>query len=205
MPTKCFFNLPEEKQMKIVGASMCELSRVPADKISINKIIKTAGISRGSFYQYFEDKSDLLDYILSDFKNIIQKCFRKNLEKYNGNLFKMTEAVYEEIILLGKDEHNLKIMKNFLLGMKFTKNDRLNFMKLFDISESFLNDIFSPYVNQNNFRDVSENFVRVIIDIICLLMRQSFTDIFSDYQNRDIYKKDFYTKLDIIRHGAIKE
>ena len=205
MPTKCFFNLPEEKQMKIVGASMCELSRVPADKISINKIIKTAGISRGSFYQYFEDKSDLLDYILSDFKNIIQKCFRKNLEKYNGNLFKMTEAVYDEIILLGRDENNLKIMKNFLLGMKFTKNDRLNFMKLFDISESFLNDIFSPYVNQNNFRDVSENFVRVIIEIICLLMRQSFTDIFSDYQNRDIYKKDFYIQLDIIRHGAIKE
>lgn len=191
--------------MKIVGASMCELSRVPADKISINKIIKTAGISRGSFYQYFEDKSDLLDYILSDFKNIIQKCFRKNLEKYNGNLFKMTEAVYDEIILLGKDERNLKIIKNFLLGMKFTKNDRLNFMKLFDISESFLSDIFSPYVNQNNFRDVSENFVRVIIEIICLLMRQSFTDIFSDYQNRDIYKKDFYIQLDIIRHGAIKE
>ena len=77
-------------------------------------------------------------------------------------------------------------------------------MKLFDISESFLNDIFSPYVNQNNFRDVSENFVRVIIEIICLLMRQSFTDIFSDYQNRDIYKQDFYTKLDIIRRGAIK-
>lgn len=191
--------------MKIVGASMCELSRVPADKISINKIIKTAGISRGSFYQYFEDKSDLLDYILSNWKDKLQTCFKRNLEKYNGKLFEMTEAIYEEIILLGRDENNLKIMKNFLLGMKFTKNDRLNFMKLFDISESFLNDIFSPYVNQNNFRDVSENFVMVIIDIICLLMKQSFTDVFSDYENLEMYKKDFYIQLDIIRHGAIKE
>lgn len=191
--------------MKIVGASMCELSRVPADKISINKIIKTAGISRGSFYQYFEDKSDLLDYILSNWKGRLQTCFKRNLEKYNGKLFEMTEAIYEEIILLGRDENNLKIMKNFLLGMKFTKNDRLNFMKLFDISESFLNDIFLPYVNQNNFRDVSENFVRVIIDVICLLMKQSFTDVFSDYENLEMYKKDFYIQLDIIRHGAIKE
>lgn len=205
MPTKCFFNLPEEKQMKIVGASMCELSRVPADKISINKIIKTAGISRGSFYQYFEDKSDLLDYILSDFKNIIQKCFRKNLEKYNGNLFKMTEAVYDEIILLGKDEHNLKIIKNFLLGMKFTKNERISFMELLGIKEGFIENMFFPYVEKNNFRDSSRKFIRAIIEIICLLMRQSFTDIFSDYQNRDIYKKDFYIQLDIIRHGAIKE
>lgn len=205
MPTKCFFNLPEEKQMKIVGASMCELSRVPADKISINKIIKTAGISRGSFYQYFEDKSDLLDYILSDFKNIIQKCFRKNLEKYNGKLFEMTEAIYEEIILLGRDENNLKIIKNFLLGMKFTKNERISFMELLGIKEGFIENMFLPYVEKNNFRDSSRKFIRAIIEIICLLMRQSFTDIFSDYQNRDIYKKDFYIQLDIIRHGAIKE
>ena len=147
----------------------------------------------------------MLDYILSNWKDKLQTCFKRNLEKYNGKLFEMTEAIYEEIILLGRDENNLKIMKNFLLGMKFTKNDRLNFMKLFDISESFLNDIFSPYVNQNNFRDVSENFVRVIIDVICLLMKQSFTDVFSDYENLEMYKKDFYIQLDIIRHGAIKE
>lgn len=205
MPTQCFFNLPKEKQMKIVGASMCELSRVPSDKISINQIIQTAGISRGSFYQYFEDKFDLLDYILSNWKDRLQTCFKKNLEKYNGNLFEMTEAIYEEIILLGRDEHNLKIMKNFLLGMKFTKNDRVNFMKLFNISENFLHDIFSPYVNQNNFRYVSEDFVKGIIDIICLLMKQSFTDVFSDYENLETYKKDFYIQLDIIRRGAIKE
>lgn len=205
MPTQCFFNLPYEKQMKIVGASLCELSRVPSDKISINQIIQTAGISRGSFYQYFEDKSDLLDYILSDFKNIIQKCFRKNLEKYNGNLFKMTEAVYEEIILLGKDEHNLKIMKNFLLGIKFTKNDRISFMKLLDINEEFIEDMFLPYIEKNSFRDSSKNFIKAIIEIICFLMKQSFTDIFSDYGNLEIYKKDFYIQLDIIRHGAIKE
>lgn len=205
MPTKCFFNLPEEKQMKIVGASMCELSRVPADKISINKIIKTAGISRGSFYQYFEDKSDLLDYILSNWKDKLQTCFKRNLEKYNGKLFEMTEAIYEEIILLGRDENNLKIIKNFLLGMKFTKNERISFIELLGIKEGFIENMFLPYVEKNNFRDSSRKFIRAIIEIICLLMRQSFTDIFSDYQNRDIYKKDFYIQLDIIRHGAIKE
>jgi len=191
--------------MKIVGASLLELSRVPSDKISINKIIQTAGISRGSFYQYFNDKFDLLNYILSDFKNGLQNCFRKNLEKYNGDIFEMTKAVYEEIILIGKDEHNLQIMKNFLLGMKFTKNDRCNMMRFFNIPEGIIGDMLMPYLEKNNFRELSSRFVNNLADLICLLMKQSFTDVFSDYRNLEIYKKAFYIQLDIIRHGAIKE
>ncbi|MDE5946468.1 MAG: TetR family transcriptional regulator [Oscillospiraceae bacterium] len=205
MPTQCFFNLPHEKQMKIVGSALMELSKVPADKISINQIIHNAGISRGSFYQYFNDKLDLLDYILSDFKNMSQSCFRRNLEKYNGDIFKMTRAVYEEIILLGKNEHNLKIIGNFFRGTKFTRNDRINFMKIFNISECFLEDIIMPYVEKNNLRETSVEFIRNIIGIICLLVKQSLTDIFSDYDNLEIYKNSFYTQLDIIRRGSIKE
>lgn len=205
MPTKCFFNLPEEKQMKIVGASMCELSRVPADKISINKIIKTAGISRGSFYQYFEDKSDLLDYIFSDFSSKMQSCINESLKKYNGNIFDMAGRVLEDFILLGKDEDNLNALKNFFLGMKFDKNNRISMLKLFNIPEKFFINKIMPYIEINKFRDSSEDFITGISELIILLMKQSFTDIFSDYQNRDIYKRDFYIQLDIIRHGAIKE
>ena len=73
MPSERFFNLSENKQMRIIGAAVCELSRVPANEISINKIIKDADISRGSFYQYFEDKTDLISYILSEFKSRVMK------------------------------------------------------------------------------------------------------------------------------------
>ena len=205
MPTQCFLNLPKEKQMKIVGASVCELSKVPADKISINKIIQTAGISRGSFYQYFDDKFDLINYLLSDLKNEMHMSFRKNLEKYNGNFFEITKAVYDEIILLGENENNLGVIKNFFMSMKFTKSDRLNFMKLFDISEEFFYNILLSYINQNNFRDTSKDFINGAVNIIWLLMRQSLTDVFSDYENLEIYKKDFYIRLDIIRRGVIKE
>ena len=42
-----------------MNAIMHELMRVPFSEISINKIIHEANISRGSFYQYFNDKYDL--------------------------------------------------------------------------------------------------------------------------------------------------
>lgn len=205
MPTQCFLNLSKEKQMKIIGASLCEISKVPVDKISINKIIRNAGISRGSFYQYFKDKYDLLDFIFSDFSSKMQSCINESLKKYNGNIFDIAGGVFEDFILLGKDEDNLNALKNFFLGMKFDKNNHISMLNLFNISEDFFVNEIIPYIEVNKFRDSSESFIKEVSELIVLLMRQSFTDVFSDYQNRDIYKQDFYTKLDIIRRGAIKE
>ncbi|MGN1396313.1 MAG: TetR/AcrR family transcriptional regulator, partial [Lactococcus garvieae] len=93
MIKKTFYNLPEEKRQRIISAIMQEFASSSTEKVSINRIIKAANISRGSFYQYFEDKSDLLDYILSNWKDRLQTCFKRNLEKYNGKLFEMTEAI----------------------------------------------------------------------------------------------------------------
>ena len=67
MPTQRFFHLKEEKKNIIKQAAMEECARVPYADISINQIIKAADISRGSFYTYFEDKDDLIRYLLQDF------------------------------------------------------------------------------------------------------------------------------------------
>ena len=134
----------------------------------------------------------------------MQSCINESLKKYNGNIFDMAGRVFEDFILLGKDEDNLNALKNFFLGMKFDKNNRISMLKLFNIPENFFINKIMPYIEINKFRDSSEDFITGISELIILLMKQSFTDIFSDYQNRDIYKQDFYTKLDIIRRGAIK-
>ena len=67
MPTTTFFNLPEEKRKKLLRAAKEEFAAVPFDEASINKIIRSAGIPRGSFYMYFEDKRDLFLYIIRRF------------------------------------------------------------------------------------------------------------------------------------------
>lgn len=65
MPKDTFFNLPEEKRQKIVEAAMLEFEEHSFDSASINQIISTAQISKGSFYQYFEDKRDLFKHIIA--------------------------------------------------------------------------------------------------------------------------------------------
>ncbi|RME83965.1 MAG: TetR/AcrR family transcriptional regulator [Caldilineae bacterium] len=64
MPKATFFNLPDEKRAAICRVAVEEFASHPYNKASINRIVKRAGIAKGSFYQYFESKKDLYLYIL---------------------------------------------------------------------------------------------------------------------------------------------
>jgi AcrR family transcriptional regulator len=65
MPKDTFFNLPEEKREKILVAALSEFENNDFDQASINQIVIRSEISKGSFYQYFEDKKDLYKYIIN--------------------------------------------------------------------------------------------------------------------------------------------
>ena len=69
MPLQTFFNLTKEKQDKIISAAKNEFTEKSFYDASINKIIKEAGISRGSFYMYFVDKEDLFVYLMDDYRD----------------------------------------------------------------------------------------------------------------------------------------
>lgn len=64
MPKKIFFNLPNEKRERILDIAVTEFSENPYDTASISKIVRESGISKGSFYNYFEDKKDLYQYLV---------------------------------------------------------------------------------------------------------------------------------------------
>jgi len=64
MPKKTFLNLPEEKRQTIVNAAMDEFAEYGFEAASINRIVANGGISKGSFYQYFEDKLDVFKHLV---------------------------------------------------------------------------------------------------------------------------------------------
>ncbi len=188
--------------MRIVAASVIEMSRVPFDSISINKIIRDAEISRGSFYQYFENKNDLIKYILSDFKVLVQNCFRENLVKSGGEIFVLAEALYDDVIRFGENEKKRKIIGNFFLGMKISRKNRTDFWDMFGVNSKLLYNILEPYLEKNRLISIEPEFVDCIFEAIFLFMAQSFADVFSDYENAEFYKREFHTHLDIIRRGS---
>jgi AcrR family transcriptional regulator len=65
MPKQTFLNLPEEKRNNIVNAAIEEFAEYGLENASTNRIVASSGISKGSFYQYFEDKQDVFMYLLT--------------------------------------------------------------------------------------------------------------------------------------------
>ena len=65
MPKQTFFNLPDEKRTQIMDAAIEEFAEHGLENASTNRIVASSGISKGSFYQYFEDKQDVFDYIIT--------------------------------------------------------------------------------------------------------------------------------------------
>lgn len=85
MPKQTFFNLPEEKREKIVNAAVEEFAEYGLENASTNRIVENSGISKGSFYQYFEDKQDVFMHFL----NVIEQTkveFFKDKRPPNGNM-----------------------------------------------------------------------------------------------------------------------
>lgn len=65
MPTQTFFDLSDKKQNSVFDAAYHEFLAHPYKTASIARIARGAGISVGSFYQYFEDKYDLVQHMCS--------------------------------------------------------------------------------------------------------------------------------------------
>ena len=71
MPTQKFINLTESKKQTILTAMCREFMNIPYSEIRISNLIQKAGISRASFYLYFEDKEDLLGCIVESWVDMI--------------------------------------------------------------------------------------------------------------------------------------
>ena len=66
IPKDTFFNLPEEKRKKIIRAAIDQFEELHYNNVTIDGIIQSAGIPKGSFYQYFENKDDLYIYLFTE-------------------------------------------------------------------------------------------------------------------------------------------
>ncbi len=65
MPKETFMNLPPEKRELIENIAVDEFAEYGYDLASVNRIVTAAGIAKGSFYQYFEDKKDLFMFLIN--------------------------------------------------------------------------------------------------------------------------------------------
>lgn len=57
--------MPAAKRQRIVDLALVEFAQNEYETASISRLVAQAGIAKGSFYQYFENKEDLYTYLLA--------------------------------------------------------------------------------------------------------------------------------------------
>ena len=95
MPKATFFFIYlKKKKKRLLEAARVEFSRVPLKDASIANIVKIAGIPRGSFYQYFEDKEDLYFYYFETVRRDSSRDMIQLMKEADGDLFKGIRIVF---------------------------------------------------------------------------------------------------------------
>jgi AcrR family transcriptional regulator len=64
-PRQTFFNLPPDKQQRVLKAAVQEFSERGYQQASINTIVSRVNIAKGSIYQYFDSKKSLFLFIFN--------------------------------------------------------------------------------------------------------------------------------------------
>lgn len=202
MIKKTFYNLPEEKRQRIINAIMKEFSSSATEKVSINRIIKAANISRGSFYQYFDDKVDLVEVLVKTFAEVSAESGRKALEYSNGDIFYTYEKLFDTITDFGKDKKQKLLLKNLMKNLR--ANDDL-------ISEYMLNrfDGLAPFrdfpnkFNRANLKYKSDEDVKCLSQILTQVLKNAIFDVFVMGMDCEKVRKNYLRKLEIIKSGAV--
>lgn len=203
MPTERFYNLPAGKKKTIRDAAMEEFIRVPFEKASINKIIQSAGISRGSFYTYFEDKRDILGYIFEDATENLQNSWVSCAEKNNGDLWKTAES-FLQYSMANARENVLQLIKNIVDSEKmFGATHQLCHEN--SKSQQELQEIMYRAIDTSDFKDQSMETFGKLVTMIFLELAHCMGWYYHHREDEEKIKKIFLEKLEILQYGIRKQ
>ena len=203
MPTNTFFNLPEEKKQKILKAANKEFARVPIEQTSIKNIVEDAEIARGSFYQYFEDKEDLFEYIMSLKIGDMEKNLNKIIERENGNIIKIFIYLYDHLIEVGKIRKNSKLFRQIFENIKTSDNLMLIRKKEMNKRlEKTLKNIKKKNKDILNIKDEEE--FKLVIEILFAITRRRIVASLK-YKDLKEAREDFLKEIKFIEKGILKE
>jgi len=199
MPTKQFFNLAEEKRNILLRATIDELNRVPINDFSINQVVKNAGIARGSFYIYFENVQDIIEYVMKEYKNKLSENMLKTLKKNNGDIFETYKEIFIWIIDFIGSEENTNMKQNIMYCLVNNLNNS-NVNKCREEQQIFITEL-----NENidkellNISDSKE--IYLVLDILNSISKNSIEEIVILKEDKNNIVKRYIDKIELVKKG----
>ena len=198
MPTDTFFGLPEEKRQKIINAARREFAEKTFDLTSIKNIAEDAEISRGSFYQYFESKEDLLEYIIKEHQNSRKKEMNKMIKKANGDIFEMCILLYDEMLAEKEMDKEMKEFSRIFHNIMQSKEKQIL------EKNTLTGEIFEESIKKEKLRINSQEDMLIIVKILLDITFKSVIDSKRELNQKNA-RKIFLKKLEFLKNGVVKK
>jgi TetR/AcrR family transcriptional regulator len=195
MPKETFNKLPIEKQKLIFDACVKEFSTFTYSQASINQIIKNANISRGSFYQYFEDKWDAYEMMMGRIAQ--EKLSLLPPPSLKNHFFDVMEQFFHDTmqwIKLKPDYFQIGILIDYDYDELIIKLRKVSKSRLVFLEDMIRTDqsqgLIHPEVNPSD-----------LVDMISEISKSALLNAFrsSDF---DEMERIFLTRLHIIKKGV---
>lgn len=94
MSTKTFYNLPVQKQNRIIEECFKEFALHDYQLASVTRIVKKLGIAKGSVFQYFGSKKELYKFLINYAGQKKLEVSKKMLESEIDDFFEWYKKVY---------------------------------------------------------------------------------------------------------------
>lgn len=206
-----FEKLDEEKRIRIIEAAIEEFNINGYLAASTNNIVKNAGISKGSLFDYFENKQNLFFYL---FKITIQKIsenFQKEKFKLqNLDLFEGLQFFINGNIIFFTN--NPKIFNFLAKGMTSSPIEIRN--EMLKIKRNLQGNIINYLITNTDSNYFRQDIQKEQIEFFVLTLLDSLSNIYIERYNGDIEKlKEFNSQreleveayINLIKHGILNK
>lgn len=202
MCTETFLRLPEEKRRRFLDAAWEAFTTARFTEVSVNQIVRRAGIPRGSFYQYFTDKDDLLAYLLEEVRNCVKEKYRQVLRDNGGDVFQAQLDFFDRFT--AKD---LVLDPVLARCMKFIQNNQgIDIQKLLPTrpGQRLLDGLWDV-MDLSGLRREDEDYGRTVFSLLMAALGSAFMDTMLCPDERALHRRELAAKLEIIKYGSLRE
>lgn len=203
MPKQTFFNLESKKKEVLIQAAMKEFSRVPLFEASISNIIKDAGIPRGSFYQYFEDKEDVFFFLLNDHSKRYNDKFISIIKENEGDLFDSYIELYQYTLIKFQNLENQNFFRNAFLNMNYKVENTFTRNMNEDEHKTRLSEIMT-LINKEKLNITDKREIFHVMKIITAVTFHNLIQNFAKEIPFDESVENYTLELSLLKKGLYK-
>ena len=201
MPKETFLKLSNEKQQKVLDAAKKEFARVPIENVSIKNIVEDADIARGSFYQYFESKEDLLVYLLKEKAEQVSNKVKEKIQETDGDLFETYIFLYDMAIENFMKKEDEDLYKQIFINIKSSDESIFDVMKNTKPKDVIK---YCDLLNTKNLKIENQQDFMVICEMLNAITRKSIIKNFKGVSKEEC-RSTFLKEIEYLKYGIIKK